>query len=454
MKGLWRAGTTRFVDDAPATTSLLDQPTPALPRIAIGVIAALVACVAGGLWLGRLDVVTSAPGRLVPAGFVQIVQPREGGVVKSLEVREGDRVRAGQVVATLDAREASAEAEAIDRQQAAATLQLRRIDAELAGSAFEPGSQAPADLAAQARRQFEGRRAAHRTALRAEQALVEAARHQQDAALAREAKLRQSVPLLKEQADAWQQLLDEGFAGRLQARERMRAHVEAARDLDAETARVAASRAELNRAVERVEHLERTYREQLLAERAEALAALTRFTAATTRQRINRESLELRAPRAGIVKDLATHTVGAVVQAGTVLATLVPDGDALEAEVHVPQVDAGLVGVGQRVRVKVATFPFHRYGTVSGTVRYLSPDAWDGASKPAAAGTAETMTSPAPGYRALVALDAQSLRADGRAYPLAAGMQVSAEIRLGTRSVWDYLIAPVARTWDEAARER
>ncbi|MFO1319963.1 MAG: HlyD family type I secretion periplasmic adaptor subunit [Burkholderiales bacterium] len=444
--------------------SLVDEPlrdglsagdaAPALPRVVIVTLAGFVVCVAALLGFGRLDVVTSAPGKLVPAGFVQIVQPRDGGVVHALRVREGDRVKAGQVIATLDARQVSADGDALERQRATVMLQLRRIDAELSGASLERRREDPPELFAQARQQFEIRRSTHAAALRAERAAVETATHEHEAAQARVTKLRQSVPLLKEQSDAWQQLLAEGFAGRLQAQERMRAYVEAARDLDAETARAAASRAELARAEERVIHLDRGHREQLHVERADAQSSLTRLEAEVAKHRVSRESLELRAPRDGVVKDLATHTVGAVVQAGTVLATLVPLGDALEAEVHVSQLDAGLVTPGKRVRVKVATYPFHRYGTVSGTVRHLSPDAADRAP-PAADGTGgEVRSQPPAGYRSLVALDAQALAAEGRSFPLTAGMQVSAEIRLGTRSVLDYLLAPVARTLDEAGRER
>ena len=153
-----------------------------------------------------------------------------------------------------------------------------------------------------------------------------------------------------------------------------------------------------------------------------------------------------------MVKDLLTHTMGTVVAPGSVLLTLVPAGEELQADVLVRNLDVGFVRTGLPAQVKVATYPFQKYGLVAGTVVHVSPDA----AEPAAGNRSgdEDAVPASNGYRVRVALLRQSLAFDGASLPLTAGMQVEAEIRLGERSVLEYLLAPVRKAWHEAGRER
>jgi HlyD family secretion protein len=256
------------------------------------------------------------------------------------------------------------------------------------------------------------------------------------------------VPLLAEQAEAWSQLVAEGFAGRLQAQERVRLHLEGARELEAATASADGARAAAAQARQRLAQRESEHRQQLLTARAEVQADLDRLVAELRKQDVRRELLVLHAPRAGVVKDIATHSIGAVVQPGTVLLSLVPTDAPLEAEVHVSDHDAGFVREGQAVHVKVGAFAFQRYGMVGGTVRHVGPDAID------PRGTGGDADAPPGGYRAFIALDREALDHEGRRLPLVAGMLVAAEVQLGTRSVLDYVLSPVAKTAMEAGRER
>jgi HlyD family secretion protein len=158
------------------------------------------------------------------------------------------------------------------------------------------------------------------------------------------------------------------------------------------------------------------------------------------------ELLEVRASQDGIVKDLGTHTPGTVVSPGTVLMTVVPKDDPLEAEVWVDHIDAGFVRSGQHVRVKVAAYSFQKYGMLEGTIEHISPDAVD---------SEEAVRSGMQGYRTTITLHGNELESyTGQRYALAPGMQVSAEINLGSRSVIEYLLSPVQKATQEAGRER
>ena len=160
--------------------------------------------------------------------------------------------------------------------------------------------------------------------------------------------------------------------------------------------------------------------------------------------------LELRAPQAGIIKDLATHTVGTVVQPGTVLMSLVPHDEPLQAEVFVRNEDVGFVYADQKARIKLSAYPFQKYGMIEGTVVHLGADAAD----PASDKSRDPRAAPQSNYKALVRLERQSLEIEGETLKLAAGMQVIAEIHQGRRTVMEYLLSPVRKAFHEAGRER
>jgi len=138
------------------------------------------------------------------------------------------------------------------------------------------------------------------------------------------------------------------------------------------------------------------------------------------------------APQVGIVNELATTTIGAVVQPGTVFLTLVPHDEQLLAEVLIENKDAGFVAIGQPVRVKVAAYQFQTYGMLSGRVKTVSADSSSSGGKQAVDASQAALT-----FKALIELDSQRLRIHD--LPLAAGMQLSAEIVQGRRTVLEYL---------------
>ena len=158
----------------------------------------------------------------------------------------------------------------------------------------------------------------------------------------------------------------------------------------------------------------------------------------------------MKAPQAGIVKDVATHTVGTVVQPGTVLLSIVPEHEPLVAEVMVRNDDVGFVFPQQKVKVKLAAYPFEQYGMLEGTVSHIGPDASDAqGSKEQGKESSQQLT-----YKAIITLTSQGLVAQGETFKLVPGMQVIAEINQGKRTVLEYLLSPVKKTLHDSGRER
>ena len=427
-----------------------DAPSP-LPRTVLWTLTLLVACTVGWAVFGRLDVVSVAQGKLVPQSYLQVSQPADGGIVRDILVREGERVEKGQVLARLDPAFSESDSRQIRNDLQQRQLQIARVEAELAGVPLRLGADYPPELIAQTRAQLIANRRAHADALDAQRSARQRAEQDLRSAMELEARLRQTAPIYEAQELGWQKLAEEGFAGKLQALDRKRLRIENEQALKAQTYTVASLKATIREADQRVAQIRSQYRQRLEAERIEAGADQRRLEEAWNKQTRRHELLELRAPGAGTVKDLATHTAGAVVQPGTVLFTIVPSGEALKAEVWIPNADIGFVREDQPAKVKVAAFPFQKYGMVEGTVHHVGADASDvppsGGDAPAGAGAQSR-------YRALVQLQSQSIERDGFVHSLTPGMQVSAEINLGQRTVLEYILSPVRKAFHEAGRER
>lgn len=440
------------LDFAPALLRTQQQPPAPLPRALLYLLLTLFAITLIWSVFGRLDVVAVAQGKLVPQSFLKIVQPAEAGIVRDILVAEGESVKEGQLLMRMDASLAEADMRSVRREVAVKALQLQRIDAELRGQTMKRLPDTNAVLFDEVEAQFRARRRAHMDTLATEQAQLLKARHDLKVAIEVEVKLKQTVPIYRAQAEGWDKLAKEGFAGKLLAMDRQRQYLESSQDLKAQEHAIAGLKASIEQAEKRLAQLNSGYLQQLQAERSEIASQHHRAQQEYDKQQHRSDLLELRAPQAGIVKDLATHTPGTVVAPGTVVMTLVPRDEPVQAEVWIANADAGFVAPEQKARVKIDAYPFQKYGMVEGLVKQVSADSSE-AGQQGASMKNQPVTSPLY-YRVLVALDNAHLERDGTRHLLMPGMQVNAEIHLGTRSVMEYLLSPIQKVVHEAGRER
>lgn len=439
-------------DFSPALLTLQEAPPARSPIAVLRAVAGLCAVLLVWSVWGTLDIVASAEGRLIPQTHLKIVQPAEAGVVREILVREGQRVAQGEVLMRLDAEQAAADARSLDRRLALLELQQRRIEAELNGDVLRTVAADPPDLMAEVLAQWQARRQAQADAVAQERAQIQRIGHERQAALAQLQRLETGLPSLERGAVAFTTLGQQGFFSPVAVDEKQREVTDKQHELLAQQSTLAGLQAAQDAARRRLSQLESAYRADLQQERVDASAQAAQAQAERDKLRHRMSLLELRAPQAGVIKDLATRTVGSVVAPGHVLMSLVPDADPLQAEIWVRNEDVGFVHPGQAAQIKLAAYPFQKYGLLTGEVIHLGPDAADAP----AVSSEGAGTSPAalPRYRALVRLNERRPESSVGALPLTAGMQVTADILLGERSVLSYLLSPLQRAWHDAARER
>lgn len=436
---------------APEILRVQTSPPRPLPRAVLAGALALFAAALMWAAFAHLDIVAVAHGKLIPNSSLKIVQPAEAGIVREILVAEGESVRAGQLLMRMDPTLSAAELESLKSELGQKSLALRRIDAQLSDKPLRPEPGESPALVGQAQAQLAANRLALDAAIAQERASWERSRQEMAAAQATKSKLEQTLPHYRGQDEAFRKLLQEGFAGRIMADDKSRERIEKEQDNEAQAYVVAREQANMALFERRIAQLKSEYVRQLQTERADVAQRLDKLRPELAKQEHRHSLLELRAPQESRVKDLATHTSGAVVQPGTILMTLVPASESLIGEVWLSNEDVGFVRTGQAAKLKFAAFQFQKYGMLDALVEQVAADATT--PEPGTASTGAPQAA-AMAYRTAVALKHQMLVADGARYRLAPGMQISAEIKLGERTVLEYLFSPIQKAFHEAGRER
>jgi hemolysin D len=436
-------------DFAPDLLRIQQQAPPKMPRVLLLSSSALAGIALIWASFAKLDIVAVAEGRLIPVSFTKPVQVAESGVVREILVADGQLVKAGDVLVRLDPQLAASEQSGLQTDQSLKRLQLARIEAELGGKPFVVPAGTAEHLKDNAQAQYLARTAAYRDSVAQEEASRARALSEQQAGIQVLERLQATLPILRKAADSFEKLQRDGFVGEVAANEKRRELMEREREIETQKANLQTLKAAVNQTQTRLTSLASNYRAQLQSDRAELLLQLNKAGSELQRSELKSAFLEVKAPYDGVVKDLAVTGRGSVVSVGTPLMTLVPQGEKLQAEVLVRNEDIGFIRQGSTVRLKVAAYPFQKYGLMNGTVQMLSADSIDPRQQ-------QTPGANTLAYRAFVALNEQTLTAGstGQTYGLAAGMIVSAELSLGQRTVIEYLLSPVKKVAAEAGRER
>lgn len=442
-----QARTSHEAEFLPAALALRDTPIHPAPRVAMGLIVLFGLLALAWAVFGRIDIVASARGKLIPDDRSKVVQPLDTASVLAIHVRDGQRVAAGDLLIELDATQAKADAARISQDSLSGRLEAERAQTLLL--ALDSG-QPPrmrdvpgADrmrLAAE-RRLLDGQYG--ELAARLSRLDAEITRREAEIRATRELadKLVQTLPIVRQRAQDYRDLLEKNFVSRHGFLEKEQALIEQERDLAAQRAKLEEIQAALLES--------RRQRAALIAEarRAtlDALSQAEQKVAALTQEGIKAENrgklMRLLAPVSGTVQQLAVHTVGGVVTEAQPLLVIVPEDNRLEVEAFVENKDIGFVRVGQAVEVKLETFTFTRYGTLDGEVTHLSHDAIQDEKLGLV-------------YSARVRLARSSIDVDGKSVNLSPGMAVTVEIKTGKRRVVEYFLSPLLQYRDESLKER
>jgi hemolysin D len=435
------------------STAIANAPIPRSARGIAWIITSMVFALIVIMALIPVDQVVTTRGVVVSQSPTIHVQPLETAIVRSIDVREGQRVKAGEVLARLDPTFATADLGALVAQVSSLQAEVWRLRAEADGKRLADAGLDP-DLLLQAAIY------AHRQA--AFQLKVENYKHRID---------ELSSLISRAQSDA------AGYRERLgvaQNVERMRRELEQ-REVGSKLNTLLAvdSRAEMARSLANSEQTAEGAKRDLSAMMAERDGYIQGWRAEVSEKlsdagrklndaqeqfnkaKLRRSMVELRAEQDAIVQSLAKVSVGSVLQSGQPFITLVPMDAPLEIEANIIGRDNGFVHVGDSVAIKFDTFPYSQYGMAEGSVRIISPDSFtaqDEARNPTSALPLPS-SSTESFFRARISLDRVALHDVPAGFRVSPGMPVAADIKVGKRTVLKYLLGQVLPVAQEGMRE-
>jgi hemolysin D len=434
------------------STAIANAPIPRSARGIIWIITSLIVAMIATMGIIPVDQVVTAHGLVVSKAPTILVQPLEIAIVRSIDVREGQQVKAGQVLARLDPTFAAADLGVLEAQVKTVQAEIARLQAEAEGKPFAYTGLDP-DLSLQAA--IYAHRKAELTAK-----LDGYAHHFDELA----------AVISRSQSDA------AGYRDRLgyaQTVEQMRTQLEE-RQVGSRLNTIAAkdTRTEMARALANAEQTAEGARRNLAAmtaERdayvqgwqaevsqklAEATSKLSEASEQLNKAKLRNEMVELKSETDATVQSIAKVSVGSVMQSGQPFFTLMPADAPLEVEANIVGRDNGFVHVGDPVAIKFDTFPYSQYGMAEGAVRVVSPNSFtaqEEARNPTSA--LPLPTSSDPFYRARIAIDRVGLHDVPPGFRLTPGMPVTTDIKVGKRTVLKYLLGRIMPIAQEGMRE-
>ena len=447
--------------DAIALPSLLEfhSPSAALAhapilygarRMSLVVCTLAAACFAAG-GLIPIDKVVTAPGKVVSLDATSVIQPLEAGIVRSVNVREGQVVKKGDLLARLDPTFATADATALTSQVASLQAEVDRLQAEATGKPYKPADASPMSLMQSAI--FTQRQAERGFKMEGYNQKISSLQSQIQKGMsdvnAYSERLKVATELEQKRVEL-EKLQVGSQINRLAATD---SRLEVKRGLDGALATVQQGARDIGAMQADRDAYDQNWRSQVIQDLTDQGRKLSDARENLAKADRRRQLVELRADQDAVVLNISKVSVGSVLQSGEQLMSLTPLDAPLEVEVNVPGSDSGFVHPGNPVTVKFDAFPSTQYGDADGTVRFVSPDSFTGDPDQKQRGVQQMPQTGNAFYRARISLDEVKLHDTPPGFRVMPGMPVTADVKVGKRTVLSYLFSRVLPIAMDGMRE-
>jgi adhesin transport system membrane fusion protein len=382
-------------------------------------------------YFGKLDVVSAATGEVIPSSQVKHIQHLEGGIVREILVNEGDEVKKGQPIVSLEPVSSGADVKELNVRMNSLEVEIARLAAEATGSK-EPNF--PIKIKRDFPKLIKEAKAFFKTRMVRIKNQLDGQKQTIDEVSARLINNRQQLALLNEQIEISKKLLKDQLSNRMQ-------HINLLKEASRLKGKIDEDTAGRKEASNKLETIRASFLEKVQEDLEKKRRDLQEYK---NRQKKYADSLDrtvLRSPVNGVVKSLFVATIGGVVAPGATVADIVPGGDRLIIEAKLPTQDIGYVNAGQIALVMLNSSDAGRFGSLIGSVLSISPDAIENADG-------------IPYYKIRISTKETYFQREKVKYRLVPGVQVTASIRTGQRSVLAYLTDPFLGSFKTALRER
>ena len=432
----------------PAAEEIVETPAAPLGALVVWLVALLLVVALAWSYFGRIDIVAVANGKISTEGSTKVIQPAVSGVVTSINVHEGQRVKKGETLLALDKTTAEKDVATVSQSLNTARVErdiLRRLAVGGNTDDIINGAELPDETKAMLR-QFAGSQTALSAARQqAVNGTISNYQHQLQFNQQAKNQLETNAQNLKNRkAEIEKQLPNANPVDKLRLQNELS-------NIDQRITSADSAVLGQNQQLLQSQSALTQAQNQSQTQTAETNSAFSNQIIAAEKRIIELENnlvkarqvlaqTTIAAPVDGTVLSLTVKTIGGVVNAGQQLAQIVPEKVSLYVDAALDNQDVGFVKSGQRVVVKVATYPFQRYGYLEGTVENISPDSIQDDKKSLI-------------YKAKIKLNDEKNSKQNQ-LKLLPGMSVSAEITTGQRRIIEFFLDPLMTKADESLKVR
>lgn len=435
------------------SAAIVNAPIPRSARGVVWIVSSMVAAIIAIFVVLPIDRVVTATGIVASRDSTIVVQPLETAIVRSIDVRDGQVVKAGQVLAQLDPTFATANLDALSVQVASMAAEVGRLEAEIAGKPFAYAGSDPhlilqASIYAHRKAEFDLKMEYYKQKIDELGAII--ARSRLDANGYRERlAAAQTLEQMRQDLERRQ------IGSRVNTLAANDSRAEMTRALGNAELTAESSERDLSARVSERDGYAQNWRATVSQALSEARRKLNDAREELNKATLRRQLVELKADKDAIVMSVAKVSVGSVLQSGQQFLTLVPLNAPVDIEANVSGQYSGFVRVGAPVAIKFNTFPFAQYGMAEGTVRVISPSSFtsqDEQRNPTSA-VPVAPSNVEPFYRVRISVDQLALRNVPDDFRMIPGMPVTLDIKVGERTVFEYLVGAVLPVVKEGMRE-
>ena len=430
----------------PAILEVTETPPSPVGRTVMWTV--LVLLVVGIAWsiLGHINEVAVAEGRIIPTGQAKTVQVKNKGIIKEINVTEGQIVQEGDVLIILDPTTTSADYDNLKKRAAYYKLDIQRLTAELTNQPFSPERDPDLeahDLAAELAL-YQSRVRDYQTQRQSRQDVINQKRARLQATQSTYEKYNEGLKIAEDKEGRLQQLIEESAISEFQLLEQQKETIEYRKNAQAALDEMVSIQAEIAEAEQNLANVDASYRKDIMTSLVDAKKEYYSLEESIKKADEDSRMATIVAPTSGRVYDLAVHTIGGIVTDAQPLLKIVPDDVGLQFEVYADNKDIGFIKLGQEAEVKVRTFNFQKFGMVKAEVEEISADAVD---------NPQDITKHDK-FKLLLKPVENNMNVEGEQVTLAVGMGVTAEIKIKEKRIIDFFLDPFRKYTHEALRER
>lgn len=437
----------------PAHLELTETPVSALPKWSARLIMLFFLLALIWAYFGKVEVVTVAQGKITSSSRSKSIQPFETALVKNIYVKNGEKVKKDQLLIELTAMGVETDFSKSEETLKTMALNQQRISALLIAieqekpPIFTEHSSLPLDFPISDEQLAQEKELALNQYLtwQAQKsrlfALTEQKKQEQKTISSNIVKLSDMQRYEKERSQDLYKLYKQHSASKHEYYQQVAKQLEVENNLETQRSRYHEIEKEIHQANQEYQAFLTTFRRDLLDELKRTTENFTQTKLELDKAKQRQTFMEIRSPIDGIVQQLQTYTIGGVVTTAQQLMVIAPEEDSLEVEALISNQDIGFVKTGQEVVLKIAAFPYTRYGYIHGKVKHISLDA---------------IPDEKLGYvfATTILMDRNYLTIQDTPIYLKQGMIATAEIKTDQRRVMDYFLSPLKTTVDESLRER